>query len=56
MPTSEDYEKDTIEIDLECKECDIKYSIFTNIDGYIEQSRYCPFCGDYNLDYDRVEE
>ena len=58
MSNDKDYEKDIIEIDLSCGQCEIEYSVFTRIEGYIEQARYCPFCGAYNLDYDRedVEE
>jgi hypothetical protein len=56
MPTEEEYERDAIEIILECAQCDIEYSVYTGVDGYLEQARYCPFCGTYNLDYDREEE
>ena len=55
MPTDEEYESDNIEIILECTQCDIEYSIYTGIDGYLEEARHCPFCGTYNLDYDREE-
>jgi hypothetical protein len=56
MPTDKEYKDDIIELILECQECDIEYSIFTGIDGFVEEARHCPFCGEYNLDYDRVEE
>jgi len=56
MSEDSDYEKDIIEIDLNCIQCQIDYSVFTGIEGYIEQARYCPFCGSYNLDYDRDDE
>lgn len=56
IPFDEDYEKEVVEINLECVECRTEYSVFTNTQGYLEQARYCPFCGFYNVDYDRIEE
>ena len=56
MPSNEEYDNDIVEINLSCQNCDIEYSVFTSIEGFLEQARYCPFCGTYNLDYDRTEE
>jgi|TARA_R110000822_G_scaffold52235_8_gene135362 hypothetical protein len=56
IPVDDDYEKEVVEIDLDCLECSADYSVFTNTQGYLEQARYCPFCGFYNVDYDRIEE
>ena len=58
MPTTTDaeYPNDVVEINLECVECNIEYSVYTNINGFLEEARYCPFCGSYNVDYDREEE
>ena len=56
IPFDEEYEKEVVEINLECAECRTEYSVFTNTHGFLEQARYCPFCGFYNVDYDRVEE
>tara|TARA_Y100000996_G_scaffold393765_1_gene357554 strand:- start:508 stop:687 length:180 start_codon:yes stop_codon:yes gene_type:complete len=53
MPTEEEYENDAIELNLECSNCGAVYSVFTNVHGFVEEARYCPFCGTYNLDYDR---
>jgi ribosomal protein L33 len=56
MPTEKEYENNTIEINLECAQCSIEYSVYTGVGGYLEQARYCPFCGSYNLDYEREED
>ena len=56
MPTDEEYEKDVIEISLICTGCNIEYSVFTGMEGFIEEAWHCPFCGTYNLDYDRSAE
>jgi len=56
MPTEEEYENDNIEINLECAECDIEYSVYTGVVGFLEEARHCPFCGTYNLDYHRDVE
>jgi Zn finger protein HypA/HybF involved in hydrogenase expression len=55
MPLDEN-EEEIVELNIECRECDIAYSVFTKMDGFMEQARYCPFCGDYNVDYDRDDE
>ena len=53
MPTDEEYEKDIIELNLVCPcEQKIEYSVYTRLDGFLEEARHCPFCGTYNLDYD----
>ena len=56
IPVDEEYDDEVVEIDLKCTECSAEYSVFTNTHGYVEEARYCPFCGTYNVDYDRVEE
>ena len=56
MPTEEEYENDNIEINLECAQCDIEYSVYTGVAGFLEEARHCPFCGTYNLDYHRDVE
>ena len=53
MPTEDEYANDLMEINLDCIQCDIEYYVYTRIDGYLEEARHCPFCGSYNLDYDR---
>ena len=56
MPTDEEYERDIIELNLVCPcEQKIEYSVYTSLDGFLEEARHCPFCGTYNLDYDREE-
>lgn len=56
MPADEEFDDEIIELGLGCVECDTEYSVFTNTHGFLEQARHCPFCGTYNVDYDRVEE
>jgi len=49
-----DIDKDEItELNIECMECEMVYSVFVNPEGFLEQARYCPFCGEYNVEYDR---
>ena len=50
-------DEEIVELNLICPcEQNIEYSIFTKMDGYLEEARYCPFCGVYNVEYDRVIE
>jgi len=56
MSIETEYENNTVVLDLECVECDVIYAIYTDVHGFVEEARYCPFCGTYNVDYDRVEE
>ena len=49
IPFDEEYEKEVVEINLECAECRTEYSVFTNTHGFLEQARYCPFCGSTTL-------
>ena len=59
MPVNNDeYDDDEIiELNLECPcEEGIQYCIYTKMDGFLEEARYCPFCGIYNVEYDRVVE
>jgi hypothetical protein len=50
-------EEEIVELNLICPcEQNIEYSVFTKMDGYLEEARYCPFCGIYNVEYDRVVE
>jgi len=56
MPVDCDTDDSIMELNLQCQECEIEYSVCTRIDGYLEQARHCPFCGTYNIDYDMVEE
>tara|TARA_X000001382_G_scaffold70355_1_gene49022 strand:+ start:3220 stop:3384 length:165 start_codon:yes stop_codon:yes gene_type:complete len=51
----EDYDEEPVELTLECSECEMEYAIYVNMDGFLEQARYCPFCGAYDPDYDRSE-
>ena len=56
MATPADIDKDEIiELSIECAECEMGYSVFVNPEGFLEQARYCPFCGEYNVEYDRGE-
>jgi len=54
--TDDEYSNNVVEINLECVECDIVYSVYTDTNGFLEEARHCPFCGLYNVDYDREEE
>lgn len=56
MPTDEEYDSNIIELNLNCNECGALYSIYTDEAGFADEARYCPFCGTYNIDYDRVED
>ena len=51
-------EEELVELDLVCHQCDptIEYTVYTKLGGFLEEARYCPFCGSYNLDYDNEEE
>lgn len=44
MENAEDATPDLIE----CRNCEARYSILLGEDFLHENSRYCPFCGDYN--------
>ena len=52
MPIEFEEDEPILELNLRCQECSIEYSVCTRMDGYLEQARYCPFCGTYNIDYD----
>jgi len=54
MRTLSDIDKDEIiELNIGCMECEMMYAVFVTPEGFLEQARYCPFCGEYNIEYDR---
>ena len=37
---------------IECRGCEVRYSITLGADCLHEDARYCPFCGEYNIKED----